>query len=160
MVVIRTAYENRDVVFGAIKDTGISIVEPGNALPMRKLIKGVINGSIVINTSRGEFDIPEGVSEDFAPGKTDAETQKKAFLASQEYLDKTSDLPSDPTASPSFDAVDAENLAHSIAASQAAIEGVGADVDEATAQNQNAGSGKSVTQPDGSRASGGEAVSE
>lgn len=159
MVDIRMPFdEKRNIVAGAIKDCGVSIVEPGSALPMRKLIKGIINGSIVINTSRGDYDIAEGWSDEFAPGKTVAETQRNAHEASQSFLDKTSDVPSDPTASPSFDIVDAENLAASISASQAAIEGVSANVGEAAAQIQEASSSKPEDLPDGSRASGGEAA--
>lgn len=159
MVDIRMPYdEKRNIVYGAIKEVGTSICEPGNALPMRKLVKGIINGSIVINTSRGEYDLPEGVSEEFSPGKTVAETNRNANAASTAFLDSSSDLPADPTASPSFDIVDAENLASQLSASQAAIEGGSANVGEAAAQTQNAGSSESEDLPDGSRASSGEAA--
>lgn len=151
MVYIRKAYCDKSV-YGTTKIKSKSIVEPGQTLPMNKLIKGVINGSIVINPRFMDYDYKEGISDEFVPGKTISETMRRAAFASEDFLDKQSNVPADPTASPVFDAVDAENLANAIADVQVAIEGVRAEVGEG-AQPSKAKSNKPVTQPDGSLSS-------
>ena len=153
MVFVRKAYEDSHV-FGSERIKDKSIVEPGQVLPMNKLIKGVINGSIVINPRFMEYDFKEGVSDDFEEGRTPSETlhnQNEAFIAA---LDKQSDIPSDPTASPVFDAVDAENLANALA-SQVAIEGDG-DVGEGAATPKSQAATEPVMSHVGSPTSDGE----
>lgn len=124
MVTVRKAYGDK-FVFGTTKIVEKSIVEPGQCLPMNKLIKGVINGSIVINPRFMEYDYKETVSDEFDAHGTPSEISKQQNDAFISALDKQSDVPADPTASPSFDAVDAENLAISLASAEGAIEGAG-----------------------------------
>lgn len=155
MVVIRKAYEDT-FVYGTTVIKEKSIVEPGQCLPMNKLIKGVINGSIVINPRFMEYDFDESLSDEFDAHGSPSEIAKQQNDAFISGLDKQSDVPSDPTSSPSFDAVDAENLAFNLA-SQGTLEGVSAVVDDAGAPSKKAGDGKSEEQPNGSLASDGDA---
>lgn len=153
MVVVRKAYCDA-YVFGSSKTDSISIVEPGQSLPMNKLIKGVINGTIVINPRQYDYDFKESWSDEFDAKGTPAEIAAQQNNAFIDALDAQSDIPADPTASPNFDAVDAENLAQELASAQATIEGGGAAVGEGSALSQQAGDAEPVTQPGGSLSSG------
>lgn len=157
MVLIRKAYLD-DKVFGTTEIKSPSIVEPGQCLPMNKLIKGVINGSIVINPRFMEYDFKEGVSKEFIPGKTPSETMRSANFASEEFLDNQSNIPSDPTASPSFDAVDAENLAIRLAAEQAALKGAAVAAGGSSEAPQAASAATSASNAADSLSSGGAAA--
>lgn len=152
MVTVRKCYCD-SAVYGTTKIKSKSIVEPGQSLPMNKLIKGVINGSIVINPRFMEYDYPESVSDEFDAVGTPSEIAKQQNDAFVAALDKQSDVPADPTASPVFDAVDAENLANAIADVQAASEGGSAQVGAADEPLKAQGS-KPVTKPSGSLSSG------
>lgn len=145
MVFVRKAYCDT-AVFGTTVIKEKSIVEPGQCLPMNKLIRGVINGSVVINPRFMEYDFKESYSDEFEPGSTPDETMKAQNDAFVGALDKQSNIPADPTASPSFDAVDAENLQQSIAAAQAAAaEGERAQVGEGGAAPQKQSDDEPVT---------------
>lgn len=133
-VKIRTWLNARDSVFGCEKIETPSLVEPGQAIPMNRLVTGVINGTIRISDlSRDNmrYDFAEKTSAEFVGGATAAEQAAAANAQLVKELDDSANL-SDPTASPSFDAIDAENLANSLS-SQGAIEGRRADSAEGAA---------------------------
>ena len=71
-MVILSCYDKNFKIL-AEKQKTKSIVQPGQALPMNKLIKGVINGSIVINSVPAEYDFCEK-EVDVQEGKTPSST--------------------------------------------------------------------------------------
>lgn len=157
MVYIRKAYGD-EKVFGTTEIKSKSIVEPGQCLPMNKLIKGVINGSIVINPHFMEYDYKETLSDEFEAHGTPAEIAKQQNDAFISALDSQSNVPSDPTASPSFDAVDAENLAISLAAEQAALKGAAVAAGGSSEAPQTASAATSAGNAADSLSSGGAAA--
>lgn len=111
-----TAYYNRPSVDAECQKDRKSIVEPGQTVPLSKIITGLRNGTIILPESNPQYDIPE--KEIDVPAQRTPEATNAAIAdAAVKHLSETADsFPADITRRPGFDSADAEEFFDSIAA--------------------------------------------
>lgn len=106
---IYSAYANRPSIDGEFQSDKVSIVEPGQTVPLSRIITGLKNGTIILPPGEQNFDIP-GQEVDIPSGRTPEATNAAVAAATADYLARTADehVP-DPTSRPNFTAEDALN---------------------------------------------------
>lgn len=159
-----TAYNKKFKFTGEDYRKVKSITQPEQVLPLQRIITGLRNGTILLNSTPQHFDIPEHDIE-FRQGRTPEETNAAIHAAQvADLADQAQKFGNDITAAPGFQPEDAHEFTDAIEAalSASAIEtGAIGNVGEVVAGAKQGGDngagagpvGKSSSSGDGSAAS-------
>lgn len=141
-----TAYFNRPGIDAERQINRKSIVEPGQTVPLSKIITGLKNGTIILPESHPQFDIPEN-EIDVPAQRTPEGTNAAIADATVQHLSETADAClADITRRPGFDAADAEEFFDNISAA-IANKSNGEDDGEQPAASQSQAGDKPNSEP-------------
>lgn len=134
----QTAF-NRKKTISAESYKGVkSITEPEQVLPLKKIIQGLKNGTILLPERPQHYDIPEQ-EIDVKVGRSPESTNANIASATADFLVSSADRAGEIiTAAPGFQPEDAHNLIDSVESSlsKQILEAASASVAEASAASE------------------------
>ena len=134
----KTPYNCDNFVSGEDYTDVKSCTQPDQVMPLKRILEGIKNGSIILPSTPQHYDIPEH-DIDVAPGQTPEQTNANINAATSADLAESADnFGVDITAAPGFVPEDAQALTDGIEAILANAESNG----EQSPQTQNAGDDK------------------
>lgn len=111
-----TAYNKKFKFTGEDYRKVKSITQPEQVLPLQRIISGLRNGTILLNSTPQHFDIPEHDVE-FRQGRTPEETNAAIHAAQvADLADQAQKFGTDITSAPGFQPEDAHGLTDAIEA--------------------------------------------
>lgn len=103
-----TPYNRPDSFIGENYSNVVSITQPDQVLPLKRILDGLKNGTIILNNGSGEYDIPEHEVE-FETGRTPEQTNSNIASATEADLAESANKAGDViTAHPGFTIEDAQ----------------------------------------------------
>ena len=155
----RTAFNTKSRVSGEDYKKIKSITEPEQVLPLKRILTGLKNGSIILDSKPQDFDIPEH-DINVVPGRTPEETNARIHAAQLEDIAASADAAgSVVTAAPGYTIEDSHDLIDAVeaAVSSTAIEtgAIGA-VGDSGAGSKKEGDTGAITGDAGKSSSSGE----
>lgn len=157
----QTPYNRSNFIVGENYTKVVSCTQPEQVLPLKRILDGLKNGTILLNSPAQQFDIPEH-EIDFVQGKTPEQTNANIHAASLNDLNEQAAAAGDDiTAAPGFTIEDAHPLVDAVEGvieAQAASEGgtVGAGEGGSSSQSKSDADGASGdgTLPSGDASNG------
>lgn len=112
----RTAFNGKTKISGEDYSKVVSITEPEQVLPLKRILSGLKNGSIILDSKPQHFDVPEH-EIDFVQGRTPESTNAAIHEAQLNDLAASADAAgTDITAAPGFTPEDAHGLMDAVEA--------------------------------------------